>query len=254
MQRKGGEGPEVVGNGRWREYGSLGAGLGEQRAGNGAASQTEGQPSPGPKQPPASWVNWQSALYAFVLGLLCVLLVPLTSFWWIVPVLRVAVPLALVVLDKSGSVPKGPDDKRNRERELLGALADRSELTPTTAAMRTSLTVDEAAKMLVELADKGHLKLRTEDGTVAYHLPGHDRFDATDAALETSRARSAAGSRPHPRACANPTRRAPRGCATRRPLRRSWRQVQRVQCSSSFHQQLAGSPHERSGMRESKGG
>ena len=190
MQRKGGEGPEVVGNGRWREYGSLGAGLGEQRAGNGAASQTEGQPSPGPKQPSASWVNWQSALYAFVLGLLCVLLVPLTSFWWIVPVLGVAVPLALVVLDKSGSVPKGPDDKRNRERELLGALADRSELTPTTAAMRTSLTVDEAAKMLVELADKGHLKLRTEAGTTLYSLPEHDRSPATDAALETSRASS----------------------------------------------------------------
>jgi ATP/maltotriose-dependent transcriptional regulator MalT len=114
----------------------------------------------------------------------------LTSFWWIVPVLGVAVPLALVVLDKSGSVPKGPDDKRNRERELLGALADRSELTPTTAAMRTSLTVDEAAKMLVELADKGHLKLRTEAGTTLYSLPEHDRSSATDAALETSRASS----------------------------------------------------------------
>src|SRR2546421_3634042 len=41
-----------------------------------------------------------------------------------------------------------------------------------------------------------------------------------------------ANSRPHPRAPANPTRRAPRGCATRRPLRNSWH-VWRVQCSSS---------------------
>jgi ATP/maltotriose-dependent transcriptional regulator MalT len=58
--------------------------------------------------------------------------------------------------------------------------------------MRTSLTVDEASKMLDDLAGKGHLKLRTEDGIVAYHLPEQDRSNATDAALETPRARSEA--------------------------------------------------------------
>jgi hypothetical protein len=196
VERKGGESPEIVGNGRSRGSGRPEAGIGESRAGKGgvypapAEDLIGGEPGREPKQGLVSWVNWQSALYAFVLGVLCVFLVPLTSFWWIVPVLGVAVPLALVVLDTSGSVPKRPDDKRNRERELLGALADWSELTPTTAAMRTSLTVDEAAKMLVELADKGHLKLRTEAGTTLYSLPEHDRSSATDAALETSRASS----------------------------------------------------------------
>lgn len=190
MERKDGEGPEIIGNGRRQDCGPHEAGLGDPRADAGYASEKsrpEARPSPDPGL--ASWINWQSALYVFVLVLACVFLVPLTSFWWIVPLLGAAVPLALGVLDRSGAVSRRLEARRDRERELLEALAERGELTPTTAAMRTSLTVDEASKMLDELAGKGHLKLRMEDGIVAYHLPGHDRFPATDAALETTRAR-----------------------------------------------------------------
>ena len=43
-------------------------------------------------------------------------------------------------------------------------------LTPTTAALRTSLTVDEASKMLDTLARTGHLDLRMEEGVMAYAL------------------------------------------------------------------------------------
>jgi DNA-binding CsgD family transcriptional regulator len=196
VERKGGEGQEIMGNGRRQDSGRHEAGLGGPRTGRGGAypaseeSRSEGRPGPDPGL--ASWVNWQSTLYVFVLVLACVFLVPLTSFWWVVPLLGAAVPLALGVLDRSGTVSKRLEARRIRERELLEALAERGELTPTTAAMRTSLTVDEASKVLDDLAGKGHLKLRTEDGIVAYHLPGHDRFNATDAALETSRARSEA--------------------------------------------------------------
>jgi len=66
-------------------------------------------------------------------------------------------------------------DTREKEKELLGALEEHDKLTPATAAMRTSLTVDEASKMLHTLARKGHLELRTEEGTVAYALNGRDR-------------------------------------------------------------------------------
>ena len=123
----------------------------------------------------ASWVNWQSALYVFVLGAACLVLVPLTSLWWIVPVLGALVPIALALLD--GPDPKlgRTDDKKSKERELLNALAERGEITPTTAAMRTSLTVDEASKMLERLAGKGHLKLQADDGIVAYSLSDRDR-------------------------------------------------------------------------------
>jgi DNA-binding CsgD family transcriptional regulator len=57
-----------------------------------------------------------------------------------------------------------------KEKELLEALDERGELTPATGAMRTSLTVDEASKMLEDLARKGHLEMRTEKGVVAYSL------------------------------------------------------------------------------------
>jgi DNA-binding CsgD family transcriptional regulator len=57
---------------------------------------------------------------------------------------------------------------REKEKELLGALEERGRLTPTTAAMRTSLTIDEASKMLDTLARKGHLELRMEEGVMAY--------------------------------------------------------------------------------------
>jgi DNA-binding CsgD family transcriptional regulator len=59
---------------------------------------------------------------------------------------------------------------REKEKELLGALEEHGELTPAKAAMRTSLTVDEASKMLEDLARKGHLEGRTDEGVVVYSL------------------------------------------------------------------------------------
>lgn len=123
----------------------------------------------------ASWVSWQSALYVFVLSMACLVLVPLTSFWWIVPVLGAVVPLALAVLQRSDLRSVRGENKKARERELLEALAGRDGLTPTAAAMHTSLTVDEASKMLGELADGGHLELRADGEVVAYALRDRDR-------------------------------------------------------------------------------
>jgi DNA-binding NarL/FixJ family response regulator len=125
-----------------------------------------------------SWVTWQSALYLFVLGCICVLLAPLTSFWWIVPVSGMVVPIALVMLGRSDLRSKIPDDRKIKERELLEALVERGELSPTTAAVRTSLTVDEASRMLEELARKGHLSLCVENDIMAYAL--RDRDGALD--------------------------------------------------------------------------
>ena len=64
---------------------------------------------------------------------------------------------------------------REKEKELLGALEERGGLTPATAAMRTSLTVDEASKMLEDLARKGHLEMRMDEGVMAYALERADR-------------------------------------------------------------------------------
>ena len=133
---------------------------------------------------PSPWVNWQSALYVFVLGWVCLVLVPLTSFWWIVPVLGALVPVALAMLDRPDLALGRSGPKKAKERELLGALAEGGEITPATAAMRTSLTVEEASKMLEGLAGKGHLKLQDDDGMVAYVLPDRGRPAASGASPE----------------------------------------------------------------------
>ena len=61
----------------------------------------------------------------------------------------------------------------NKERELLSAIQEnRGSITPTEAAMRTSLTVNEADRMLSELAGGGHLLVESEDSALFYRLPG----------------------------------------------------------------------------------
>lgn len=127
------------------------------------------------RQKVGSLVSWQAALYVFVLGALSFLIAPITNLWWIVPVLGALVPIALAILEGPGFGPKAAHDRKDKERELLEVLAERGELTPTTAAMRTSLTVDEASKVLEELTRKGHLKLEVEGGVMAYALRERDR-------------------------------------------------------------------------------
>jgi DNA-binding NarL/FixJ family response regulator len=137
-----------------------------------AAGQTPAARSSVPKREAIpSWVTWQSAVYMFVLCVACLILAPLTNFWWIVPVLCTVVPLARAVLQR-------PGDEKSKEGELLRALTDKGEITPIAAAMRTSLTIEEASKMLEELAGKGHLKVQTEDGVMAYALRELDRRPA----------------------------------------------------------------------------
>jgi DNA-binding CsgD family transcriptional regulator len=125
------------------------------------------------------WLNWQSALYLFVVGLVCVLLVPLTSFWWLALVCATAAPVALAILDRPGPTLEKADVRKVKEREILQALAERGALTTTTAAMRTSLTVDEASKMLEGLARKGHLELRMDSGAMSYALQQRDTHELT---------------------------------------------------------------------------
>ena len=69
---------------------------------------------------------------------------------------------------------------REKEKELLDALDERGGLTPTTAAMRTSLTVDEASQMLGTLARDGHLEQRTEEGVTTYALSEPGRQGRSD--------------------------------------------------------------------------
>lgn len=65
--------------------------------------------------------------------------------------------------------------KRAGERQLLGELAERGQLTPMTAALRTTLTLEEAAEILDDLAEKGHVEAKAYDGVLAYGLQQGDQ-------------------------------------------------------------------------------
>ena len=63
--------------------------------------------------------------------------------------------------------------KLGKERELLSAIRENGgSITPTEAAMETSLTVREADGMLSELAGGGHLAVESCNGALFYSLPG----------------------------------------------------------------------------------
>ncbi len=90
----------------------------------------------------------------------------------------IVVPTALVMLDRTDLLSERPNAGKIKERQLLEALAERGELSPMAAAVRTSLTVDEASKMLEQLARKGYLRLRAENVIVVYVL--RDRHDTLE--------------------------------------------------------------------------
>jgi hypothetical protein len=82
-----------------------------------------------------------------------------------------------VGLTASGSrgAPAGTPDKDGaKEKELLEALERRGKLTVAGVALETSLTVEEADRMLSALAAKGHLEVTVEHGRLLYSLWGGD--------------------------------------------------------------------------------
>jgi hypothetical protein len=66
---------------------------------------------------------------------------------------------------------RGP--KTGGEKQLLMAILDAGgSITPVEAALRTSLTVDEAEQILTRFADRGHLLVQSRDGALLYAMPG----------------------------------------------------------------------------------
>ncbi len=97
-----------------------------------------------------------------------------TNFWWLLFFFGWAIFPAfglllrgIAGLSEGGGVSPGGGGK---ERELLGALREHEEISPTQAAMETSLTVEEADDMLRDLAAKGHLEVRVRGGGIFYGL------------------------------------------------------------------------------------
>jgi hypothetical protein len=96
------------------------------------------------------------------------------GLWWLVFVFGwVIFPAFGLLVRGIAGLSEGPPEPavaNSGERELLEALRRRGELTPAQAAMETSLTVDEADRMLEGLAAKGHLDVRVRGGGLFYGL------------------------------------------------------------------------------------
>ena len=96
------------------------------------------------------------------------------GLWWLIFVFGWMIFPAFGLLVRGiAGLSEGPDEPavaNAGERELLEALQRRGELTPAQAAMETSLTVDQADKMLEDLAAKGHLDVKVRGGGLFYGL------------------------------------------------------------------------------------
>jgi hypothetical protein len=102
------------------------------------------------------------------IGITSGVLVPVFVFMFPAFVL-LALAISKLQEKKQRSVPPKP----NKERELLSAIRENGgSITPTEAAMETSLTVREADGMLSDLAGGGHLAVESRNGALFYSLPG----------------------------------------------------------------------------------
>lgn len=193
-------------------------------------------------------------LWGFLVLAFAAIVAEITPYWWIIPTLGSIVPAFLVLLHyrnqrevlraRRGASRAAPaaTNRSAGERELLDALRDRGELTSTTAALHTSLTVDEASEMLESLSGKGHLEARAEDGTLVYALRERDRrslagarglrgegansAQASDALAPAAREASAKAS--------SPTGRLPEGLSERE------REVLRLLAGGRTNREIAG--------------
>jgi DNA-binding NarL/FixJ family response regulator len=108
---------------------------------------------------------------AIVVGASATLAIMEVPLWWLILVVGAVVPFVFVALHDR--TPRETEYiAGDREGELLGVLRERGgPTTPVMVALETSLTVDEATRMLAKLARMGHLKVLSEEGVMAYELP-----------------------------------------------------------------------------------
>lgn len=102
--------------------------------------------------------------------------IALVSLWAALPALWLSVRGAAGLFGAGSSLPEAESPSEDRkEKELLGALERRGEISPARAAMETSLTVAEADRMLSDFARKGYVTARVSGGNLSYALWDQDQ-------------------------------------------------------------------------------
>ena len=125
--------------------------------------------------PRAQVVTSLAVLVPVVIAAVSVLIL-FTNFWWLIFFFGWAIfPAFGLLLRGIAGLSEGEGRGKitggnAKERELLGVLREHEEISPTQAAMETSLTVEEADGMLKGLAAKGHLEVRVRGGGIFYGL------------------------------------------------------------------------------------
>jgi ATP/maltotriose-dependent transcriptional regulator MalT len=132
-----------------------------------------------PESQPVSVLNWSFVGWGGLIGILAVTASSFTGLWWFLLIFGLLVPLVSALQARWSAESKSSPEvhQPDGEGELLGALRELGELTATTAAMRTTLTVEEAAGMLEKLAKRGHLQATTQGAVVLYGLWESDRHE-----------------------------------------------------------------------------
>ena len=107
-------------------------------------------------------------------GILLVVFVP--QLWWVFTTyFWVAFPALGLLSGGVSGIGEAPPPRiyeAERERELLEAIREGGEVSATSVAARTSLTVAEADRMLRGLAENGHIEVGARGGAVLYSLWG----------------------------------------------------------------------------------
>jgi len=122
--------------------------------------------SPGARVVVAMAVLAPVALSGVILAFTPVWWIFTTYFWVAFP----AVGLLASGVAGLGEARPARVSEQDRERELLGALRDRGEVSAAGVASETSMTVAEADRKLGELAEGGHLEVRVRGGALFYAL------------------------------------------------------------------------------------
>lgn len=124
---------------------------------------------------------WGVVVLAFSAGGLA----DVTSLWWLVLLFGLAAPVVLLAVRHWASGNDAVGGMRDAEREVLAALREHGELTPTAVAILTSLTAAEAAEVLEGMARGGHLEAGARDGAISYALREDDRRSVSGVRPET---------------------------------------------------------------------
>lgn len=119
----------------------------------------------------ANMVLWMDPL-VFVVNFIPVLIASVSSVWLLNQGLKGAKNSRPLPPPRQHRSIRGGQESHDKsaQRQLLEVIEANGEITPARAALHTSLTVEEAERLLSDLAQRGHLDVRVQGSKLMYSL------------------------------------------------------------------------------------